>query len=61
MDHSEREDDKAEQSRPGFGRDAELEETRSPDRPANSDLSATKDKAEREPTIHYAPDPDKGE
>lgn len=42
---------------PGFGRDEDLEPARRRDRPAEADLDATRDKAERDP-IRHAPDPD---
>lgn len=43
---------------PGFGRDEDLEKTRSATRPAEADLSSNEDKAGREPTIQVSPDPD---
>ena len=43
---------------PGFGRDRDLERARLRERPADANLSGDAHKAEQEPTIDYAPDPD---
>lgn len=43
---------------PGFGRDIELETTRPTQRPAEADLSSSEAKAEQEPILGPAPDPD---
>ena len=43
---------------PGFGRDEDLEKTRSVSRPAEADLSSDEHKSARKPTIHVSPDPD---
>jgi hypothetical protein len=42
----------------GFGRDIDLEQARTHDRPAAADLDSNEDKATQRPTIDYAPDPD---
>jgi hypothetical protein len=43
---------------PGFGRDIEMEADRRTDRPAAAELSSCEEKADAEPILGPAPDPD---
>ncbi|MBC7669896.1 MAG: hypothetical protein H7236_15930 [Gemmatimonadaceae bacterium] len=43
---------------PGFGRDVEMEADRRKGRPAIAEMTGTRDKADAEPILGPAPDPD---
>ena len=43
---------------PGFGRDIEMEAGRRTGRPASAEMDSTEEKADEEPILGPAPDPD---